>query len=234
MKSVRINGAQLQAPDELHRRKLSALAHFVRALLGHAAGRHVARILLYGSVARGEAEADSDVDVLVFGVERLPPLEQAVAALAWDVSLQEGEHIAPIVFPLNDLYHPADAFLASTLRRGTEVFAMDELEIRRATARGNYLLALDYIETAEITHAAGKIRGVIDIAYNAAELVAKAFLALEMEHIPGRHGQVIGRFSEIFILKKQLVPAEIGRRLNILLDRRHKSRYHPRSNGRPR
>ena len=223
--SVRINGTELQAQDELHRRKLQALAQFVNALLAAPAGKHIAKMVLYGSVARGEAEADSDVDLLVFAVEGLSSLEQTATALAWDLSLREGERVSALVLPLNTLYYPTDFFFTSSRRDGTEIYAMNESELRRTTARNNLWLALEYLRAAEVARASGIVRAAIDTAYNAAELAAKAFLVLEAESLPTRHGRIIGLFGEVFIVKKQLIPPELGRGLHILLDRRHKARY---------
>jgi predicted nucleotidyltransferase/uncharacterized protein (UPF0332 family) len=222
---VQIDGRVLRAKDELHFRKLQVLAKFVNALLETPEAKQVAKVILYGSVARSEAEADSDIDVLMFTIGRPDVLERQARALAWDISLEADEHISVMAFPLNDCNHPTDFFFPSVLRYGKEVFAMSETDIRRNTARNYHMLALDYIKSAEITRASGQIRAAIDTAYNAAELAAKGFLVLEIEAMPTRHGKVIGSFSDIFIMKKQLIPPEWGRALNVLLDRRHKARY---------
>ena len=108
--AVQINGRVLEAKDELHRRKLDVLAKFVRALLVTPEGKNIAKIILYGSVARGEAEEDSDIDVLVFALGKLPILEEDARSLAWDVSLAESEYISTMVYPLSTVYHPHDFF----------------------------------------------------------------------------------------------------------------------------
>lgn len=198
--AVQINGRVLEAKDELHRRKLEVLAKFVRSLLVTPEGKNIAKIILYGSVARGEAEGDSDIDVLVFALGKLPVLEEDARSLAWDVSLAKSEYISTMVYPLNTFYHPLDFFFLSAFHSGKEVYAMANEQVRRITAQNNHELALDYIKSAELTREAGQIRAAIDTAYNAAELIAKS-------------------------LQKQMIPPTWGLRLNQLLENRHKARY---------
>ena len=63
--------ATIETKDELHQRKMNVLAKFVDVLLSSPEGKNVAKIVLYGSVARGDEEKDSDIDVLVFTVGRV-------------------------------------------------------------------------------------------------------------------------------------------------------------------
>lgn len=68
------------------------------------------RLILFGSQARGDATAGSDIDVLVvvsWGEERLPggfyaapfsdPRWQAIVDMASDISLEHGVYISPLV-----------------------------------------------------------------------------------------------------------------------------------------
>jgi predicted nucleotidyltransferase len=68
------------------------------------------RLILFGSQARGDATAGSDIDVLVvvsWGEERLPggfyaapfsdPRWQAIVDMASDISLEFGVYISPLV-----------------------------------------------------------------------------------------------------------------------------------------
>src|SRR3990172_1390148 len=82
--AVQINGRVLEAKDELHRRKLEVLAKFVRALLATPEGKNIAKIILYGSVARGEAEDDSDIDVLVFTLGNDDAMENVAHDVTWE------------------------------------------------------------------------------------------------------------------------------------------------------
>jgi predicted nucleotidyltransferase len=68
------------------------------------------RLILFGSQARGDATAGSDIDILVvvsWGEERLPggfyaapfsdPRWQAIVDMASDISLEFGVYISPLV-----------------------------------------------------------------------------------------------------------------------------------------
>ena len=215
----------IETKDELHQRKMDALAKFVDVLLSSPEGKDIAKVILFGSVARGDEIEDSDIDVLVFTLGNESSLEKTALSLAWEITVLEHNYISPMVYPLSDFYYPLDFFIPSALHSSKEVFTMSDDQVRRITVRNNYALALDYIESAEVTYKAGRVRAAIDTAYNAAELIAKSFLAFEVDELPTRHGGVIGLFSDIYIMQKQMFPPMWGRRLNLLLANRHKARY---------
>ena len=78
-------------------RKTVGLADVIRDALTPV-GEQIAAAFIFGSVARGEETASSDIDVFILGDL---PFVQAVAALA---PLQErlGRHVNPVVLPLPD------------------------------------------------------------------------------------------------------------------------------------
>ncbi|HKZ82602.1 MAG TPA: nucleotidyltransferase domain-containing protein [Anaerolineae bacterium] len=73
--------------------KLIAAADFAARLLSGPAGDRVARIVLFGSVARGEAQPESDIDVLVAGARDLDALQNQVADSAYDMLLEGSDYI---------------------------------------------------------------------------------------------------------------------------------------------
>lgn len=57
----------------------------------------VTKLILFGSKARGDSEADSDIDVLVIVRREDWRLSNAISALAARISLEEGVLLGPII-----------------------------------------------------------------------------------------------------------------------------------------
>jgi predicted nucleotidyltransferase len=69
-------------------------------------GKNLLRVVLFGSVARGDSELDSDIDVFVL-VERgaRRELKERIVDLAMDINLEEGEskvYISPFISTLEE------------------------------------------------------------------------------------------------------------------------------------
>jgi predicted nucleotidyltransferase len=56
------------------------------------------RIELFGSRARGDADPDSDMDVLVIAGDLSPELEDYVSECAWEAGFEYGIVLVPVVF----------------------------------------------------------------------------------------------------------------------------------------
>lgn len=68
---VRFDDTEFRAKDEVHYQKLIALRSFLERLLKSSVRQEIARVVLFGSVARGDPEQDSDVDLLLLGTGHL-------------------------------------------------------------------------------------------------------------------------------------------------------------------
>lgn len=55
---------------------------------------NVIDILIYGSVARGEAKKESDIDVIVIVKRNAFKMQMRLAALSFDILLETGEYIS--------------------------------------------------------------------------------------------------------------------------------------------
>ncbi|MDH5186611.1 MAG: nucleotidyltransferase domain-containing protein [candidate division WOR-3 bacterium] len=61
----------------------------------------IKQVILYGSYVRGEANKDSDIDILVLVDESLNPFEvrKSLSDLLFDILLEKGELISVIAVP---------------------------------------------------------------------------------------------------------------------------------------
>jgi predicted nucleotidyltransferase len=69
-------------------------------------GPRLVGLKLFGSKARGDATADSDLDVLVVVADCRLEAEDAVLDLAFDVNLAHGVYISPRVIERSVFEHP--------------------------------------------------------------------------------------------------------------------------------
>jgi len=209
---------------QVQERKQEALKGFLDRLLAGEAREHIARIVLFGSLADGEAHEESDVDVLVFGTDRLKELSEACAVAAFETALEWGESIEPLVYCSDELRFPHSYFLASALSRGKELYRMDETTLRRKEAGAALGLAEEYVRSAQNALEHGFYRLAVDAAYNAAELCVKGLLLLKLTQMPKTHGGVVQMFGKLYVTSG-LVDPQIGRQMNVHLELRNKARY---------
>jgi hypothetical protein len=188
---VSINGTRLKPKNAAHRKKLLALKFFVEQLKDSPAGKCVARVVPFGSVAKGTAKKDSDIDVLIFTRAKADKaFEDArydAKQATWD---KFHEAIEAHTYPLTELKHPTSYMVYRATRHG------DAFKARRA----QYLKAKEIRsrikQTEEDLDAARDMlvrfaRPALAIAYNAAECCAKVFILREADDLPGsRHGIV--------------------------------------------
>lgn len=205
--------------------KQKALDDFTARLLQSSLKDHIARIVLFGSVLDGEDQPESDVDVLVFGTDRLRELSEACAAASFETAMQWGESVEPLVYCTDDMRFPQSYFLYDTLRQGKEIYRMDEEMLRRKEAEAALTLAREYLASAEDAAAHRHYRLAVDGAYNSAELAIKGLLHLvKLEKMPSSHGGTVQMFGKHYVVTGLVAP-EQGHKLNVHLELRNKARY---------
>ena len=77
-------------------------------------------IILFGSVARGEAREDSDIDILVIWKGNEAEGWRAMTGLAFDVLLDEEEYISVKVLGLEDL-KAENPFVNNVIKEGIKI-----------------------------------------------------------------------------------------------------------------
>ena len=209
---------------EVADRKREALERFTEQLTRGPAGKHVAKIILFGSLAKGEVKPGSDIDVLVLSFNGIEALRNACAETAFEVAMETGEGIEALVYPLAEYFSPRTYFSYRVVHFGKEVFSVEEQELKQREVEARRKLAEVYLAGAQRAFAAGDLRIAIDTAYNAAELCVKGLLLLKLDDLPGSHGGVVGKLGELYV-KTGLLPGTLGRRLNRGLEARANARY---------
>ena len=204
--------------------KSRAMEYFMEHLLGSAVRDSIAKIFLFGSFARGDADERSDVDLLVFCFDRLREVREACADASFEAALRHGESVEPLVYCVDDLRHVPSHFLYSVLRRGKEIYAVPEEDLVVREARNYLELARDYLDQAKNSFGVGDLRLAVDGAYNSCELCCKGLSLLKLHEIPRTHGGIVQKFGELSV-KAKSVPEATGRRLKLGLDLRNKARY---------
>lgn len=224
MQAMVINGVTLEPRSETHRRKLEALEAFLTQLRRHQRQDGVAKVILIGSVLEGNVTAESDVDLVVFGVGDLQSVRTLCAEAAFEAGLDTGESVQPIVYPFNSYYHPTTPFLKSAINEGRTIYSMNDTDLKRDLLDGKYRLASSYLRVARYVFDNGDYREAADLAYNAAETAVKALLLLEMDDLPKTHGGVVNRFGDLYARTGKL-PRTLGRDLTLALEIRGRARY---------
>jgi uncharacterized protein (UPF0332 family) len=205
-------------------RKQKALDNFLSRLLSTEAKNWIGKIILFGSMSKGNASKDSDIDLLILVIDKIDDvLDRCAEASMW-TGIETGENVEPLVYCLDEARYTSSYFLYQVLKRGREVYRMEEKELAKGEAR-NYLdLAEEFLKLAHNNIENGFIRGSIDAAYNSAELCVKGLLLLKTAEVPTSHGGTIRKFGELYV-KAGLISEEVGRDLNRSLILRNKARY---------
>ena len=211
-------------PESLLDTKYKALEDFTQRLLSSDLKDQIAKIILFGSVARGDARQDSDVDVLVFGFGDLRKLFRMCAEVAFDILMESGEYIEALAYCIDDFSPPRSYFLYRVMLYGKEIYSMGEEELKDRETRDYLILSQEYLEMAETSLSNGKYRVAVDTAYNAAESCARGLLLLKLPEPPRSHKGLITKFGEQYT-KSGPLPKKLGRTLNTMLELRGRARY---------
>jgi len=113
--------------------KYHALDEFLRRLKKQAVWGRIAKVVLYGSVLRGDAGEESDIDVLLVSTGDLGEVEEVASDVAFSVLLDLGQRVEPLVYCPEDFYS-SRSFLSTVRREGKEIYSMSEEKMRRREA----------------------------------------------------------------------------------------------------
>ncbi|MEA3485143.1 MAG: HEPN domain-containing protein [Candidatus Aerophobetes bacterium] len=210
-------------------RKYRAIQDFKKRLLSSPAKNSVAKIILFGSLRKGKARPESDVDLLVFATNFLEEMREACLDASLEINIDLGESVEPLVYSIDSLRHPNSYFLYCNIKNGKEIYTMEEEKLRREEAIAYLELAQEYEKSARDCSSRGHYRLAVDGAYNAVELCAKGFLILKLKDLPTSHGGIVGKFGEIYV-RSGILSKEMGREFNRGLWLRNQARYERHTN----
>lgn len=183
----------------LKKKKEGALNFFLSELLKTGARESIARVILFGSLLKGEAKEGSDIDLLVIATDSPAEVSNACADASYETALVTGESVEPLVRCIDEARHPQSYFLYSTLKNGKEVYRMGRQKLKRNEAHNYLTLSLEYMDGSRVSYQSGYFRIAVDAAYNACELAIKGLLLLRLPDIPGSHGGIVNKFGELYV-----------------------------------
>jgi len=106
---------------EIQKKYRGAVEEFVRRVLGRYRDK-IDSIILFGSVARGEAKEDSDIDILIVVKKEDFKLRRALIGVAFDILLETGSDISVKVLSKNEFEDRRDfSFLRNIISEGVKL-----------------------------------------------------------------------------------------------------------------
>jgi uncharacterized protein (UPF0332 family)/predicted nucleotidyltransferase len=194
-------------------------------LLSSSEKEKIAKVILFGSHAKGEATPSSDIDILIVLTDGSRS-EKSLLDSVYEFMIDRNAPLEVVTANLTQFCLSPDYFLHNVTRYGLEVYSMGKKDLKIAALNELKTLAEEYLESASEVLATNHIRLAIDAAYNASELAAKGLILLKKDDIPGSHGGVIGLFGQLYVKTNEL-EKELGRSLNQALMLRNEARYMP-------
>jgi len=84
--------------SSVQERKYKALDLFLKELLSSEARNSIAKIILFGSLSKGQALEKSDIDLLVVASDSTKEVSSACADASFETALITGESVEPLVW----------------------------------------------------------------------------------------------------------------------------------------
>jgi predicted nucleotidyltransferase len=206
-------------------RKVKCSREFADALAQRLRGR-LFKVVLFGSVAKGLGDMDSDVDVLVVVDRVTDNVRRTVADVAFEVSAKSGEPIEYVIMSLEEYRAKSSGNpLVYEVERYGKVLYSDpkpeEEVVKRLVelAEEYYGYSLKCVQQL-------MYRPAIDLGQNAIELLLKALILAKGEALPRSHAGYTHKFGEAYVLRGE-VGGDVIAKLYRALEMRNKAKYDP-------
>lgn len=185
----------------------------------------IAKVILFGSHAKGMSSKESDIDILIFTANG-SGTDKSLMDRIYDFMVENSLPLEVITRPVYDFFFTYDYFTFNVIQNGIEIYSMEKSQLKETAVKDILGLCEEYLESAREVLGTNRIRLALDAGYNAAELAAKALILLRQDDLPGSHGGVVSRFGQLYV-KTGLIEKEVGRNLNLALKLRNEARYRP-------
>jgi len=205
-----------------------ALKSFADILL-ESQGESILGLYLFGSVAKGTARPDSDLDILiVYENASASLILDKVCEISFEILLESGVLVEPVVMSAEEFRSGlgTSPFLWEVLEKGRVLYSKGETTEWKLDFKEYRKLAEEYLSYAVDAHRQGKVRLAIDAGYNAIELLLKALIISIGAGLASSHTGVLQQFGELFV-KTGRVEKELGRDVHKALTLRSQARYVP-------
>lgn len=105
-------------------RKQKALIFFTKSLLSNCQKDKIGPIVLFGSLAKGGASKNSDIDLAIFiRGKKTRQIEDIIDELSFDSTVRYGESIEPLIYSYQEYQEPKSSFLKEILQYGQTITA---------------------------------------------------------------------------------------------------------------
>ncbi len=192
-------------------------------------GNKAVAVVAFGSRVWGGYKNKSDYDLIVIHRTSQREAEEAAAEASLIASAELRVGIEPIALSLCEYKDNSRYLVARCKKNGlTFYFNGGETEAKRNEAVDMLMLAEEFLEVSKLLLRFKMYRGVVDEAYNTAELAVKALMLWDGYDIPGSHGGVVGEFGRLYVITGRM-DRSLGRLLSISLVKRNRARYDARA-----
>ncbi len=112
--------------QKILKKKKEAVNEFLQILLSNPFNfkKNVFKVILFGSLAYGDWDKDSDIDLLVFSKKKDKKMEDFLSNAAYDILLKRRELIEPLVYKTKDYKSPSSSFLIEAIKDGKELYSV--------------------------------------------------------------------------------------------------------------
>jgi len=205
-----------------------AIGEFVDRLKDSIPGRMV-NVYLFGSVTKGTAKPESDVDILVVYRDASSDLVlDVVCEIAFDIALERGILIQPVLMTADEFDQQVgrSPFLWEVLTAGYPIYSSGESTEWKLDFKEYLRLAEEYLSYAIDARNEGRTRLAIDAGYNAIELLVKALIIKKGVSLASSHSGVVQQFGELYV-KTGEIERDLGKTIHKSLALRGQARYVP-------